>query len=166
MAAYCTIDELLERKDERDIRDLVSDTGVPDTAHPLVNERIERALEDAAGDIETSILVGGKYTVEDLENLQGNAKAFLVRMNAEIAMCYLIMRRPETDHDLLDYYTKLKDSYLEPLRKGASVFPLPGNIAAGKAQVDGPTTADFNRLNLMRDRVHNYYPGRRLPNNR
>ncbi|MCH9838487.1 DUF1320 domain-containing protein [bacterium] len=166
MAAYCTIDELLERKDERDIRDLVSDTGVPDGLTPLVNQRITEALEDAAGDIETSLLVGGRYSVEDLENLEGNAKNYLTRMNAEIAMCYLIMRRPEQNHDLLDYYMKLKDSYLDPIRKGVAIFPLPETIDASKAHVDGPTTADFDRLNLMRDRVNNYYPGRRLPNNR
>lgn len=165
--AYATPLELLERKDARDIGDLVSDTETPVSPADLPsNTNLLAALDDASGDIEAALLVGGKYTTDDLDGLTGNSRYHLVRITIEVAMYHLLRRRPEANLDQLEYYSKLRDSYIEPLRGGSNVFNIPAHLAAGKADVSGPTTQQYNDLNLVRDRVRNYFPRRFNPDNR
>lgn len=167
MASYCTPAQMLERKDAREIGDLVSDsnTQVSDVAL-LTDDNLLTALADASGDIEAALLVGGRYSVEDLENLTGNSANYLQRICAEIAMYYLLVRRPQTNADLFDHYDRVRERYLKTLKSGAEIFPLPETISATQPSVDGPTTQDYHDLNMIRDRVLRYFPRRHNPNNR
>lgn len=167
MASYADGDELLKRKDWRTIGDLVSDSGTQVAEASLASDaNVLQALEDASGDIDAALLVGGRYSTEDLEALTGNALAHLQRITCELAMYDLMCRRPDIDVERLEYYQKMRATFLEPLRTGQNVFNIVENIAAGKASVDGPTTLGFQDLNLVRDRTRHYYPPRFLPNNR
>src|SRR5690606_22659735 len=116
--------------------------------------------------VESALLVGGIYSTTQLAALTGNSLSKLVRLTCDIAMAYLFERRPLYDNERAGkLHDRVKDQ-LDRLRKGENVFNLAENIEAGKPTVDGPTTLDYQNLNLVRDRVRNYYPGRRLPGNR
>lgn len=167
MAYYATAAQVLERKDWRDIGDLVSDDGDQVSEAGLATDaKLTAAIADASGDIETALFAGGRYDASDLEGLTGNAASHLVRITTEITMYHLLCRRPRANSEMLEYYAKLRETYLDPLRQGQNVFNIEEKIEAGRASVDGPTTQEYNDLNLVRDRVRNYYPGRRLPDNR
>ena len=167
MAAYATSTQLLERYDANEIADLASDEGQAVTRIALLTDsKVAASLSDASGEVEAALLVGGMYTTDQLEGLTGNAAAKLVRMTCDIAMCFLYERRPLYNVDNVAKFRELADKYLDRLRKGENVFNVAANIGAGTPSVDGPTTVGYESLNLVRDRVQNYYPGRRLPNNR
>ena len=164
---YATAADLLCRKDERDIRDLVSDDGQAVAAADLTDsgttggERVLCALQDAAGDVESALAFGTRFTPDTLADLTGNAAARLKRMVCEIAIYYLIMRRPDTNSESLKYYSELRETHLEPLRKGQNVFAIPENEPAGQVSVDGPSIAEYDALSMTRDETKNYYPARR-----
>jgi len=168
MATYATSAQLLERYDARDLGDLVSDTD--DQASPIdlvTHPMVTTALEDASGSIEGALLVGNRYEPSDLESLTGNSANFLERITCDIAMAFLLARRPGFDPDRMSAQQDLAESHLERLRNGQNVLNIVGNRNAGNPTVDGPTLIRFQtHLNLMRDRVRHYYPGRRLPGNR
>lgn len=167
MAAYCTVQQFLQRKDARDIGDLVTDDGTPVPASALQsNQNVLTALLDASGDVDAALLNRGKYTREDLENLTGNAAEYLRRIVAEIAMYYLMARRPAANPDGFDLYLKMREQYLDSLRRGDDVFGLDKEIEASQAQVDGPSFLDYQQLNRLPDIVSNYYPQRQTPRNR
>ena len=165
--AYCSAAQFLKRFDDRDVRDLVSDTGTAVTTGAIATDEILlQVLDDASGDIDAALQAGGRYSAADLSGLTGNNANKLERMTAEIAMLYLLERRPSFNPDQLERFEKIRNRHLEPLRKGTNIFALADAITAGAASVDGPTTQNYTDLNLVRDRVQNYYPRRRLPDNR
>lgn len=168
MADYVTVPEFLKRFDPRDVGDLASDNAKQVTEVELVagNENLAVCILDASGDIDSALLAGGKYTTDELEGLAGNALAKLRRMCSEITMSYLLDRRPDFSPERMELYDKVRSRHLEKLRRGENVFNLADHVTAGAVSVDGPTTQKYDDLNLMRDRVRNYYPERRLPNNR
>ena len=57
------------------------------------------------------------------------------------------------------------ESKLKAIREGVAVFPIDKNIEAGKPTVDGPSSIDYRRLNMIPDRTQRYYPHhkQRLP---
>lgn len=165
--AYCDPAEMILRKDARDIGQLVSDENVDVSPEDLAtNPVLLQALEDASGDVDTALLTGGRYTPDQLASLAGNSLAKLQRIVAELAMYYLIARRPTSDPERFEMLNKIRESHLEPLRKGENVFNLTPQIEAGQPSADGPSTLDLQNLNLVRDRVLHYYPRRYLPGNR
>lgn len=165
--AYASASDLIARKDSRDLGDLVSDDGVQVAENELADDaKLGAALDDASGDIEASLLRGNRYTTAQLAALTGNSLAYLKRITCEIAMYHLLARRPEANLERLEYYRKLRETFLEPLASGENVFDITDHLAAGAADVDGPTTQDYGNLNLVRDRVLNYFPPRFNPDNR
>lgn len=147
------------------ISDLARDDGVqaPDyTTDP----NVLAALSAASGQINAAVLVGEIYTAADLAALAGDDKQLLVEITCQLAMAKLIRRRPEKyGSESYQGYVKDAEAYLDRLRKGERLFNLPAQIAAGLPEVDGPTIATVNRLNLITARTRNFFidPGRRLP---
>lgn len=165
--AYATAADLLLRKDWREIGDLVSDDTVQISESELTTDaKVLVALSDASGDINASLLAGGRYTVANLESLTGDSLALLKRITCEIGIYYLLVRRPNLDSKTLEYYEKLREMYLRRLSTGEDLFNLDSVLNASLPDVDGPTSLGFEKLNLLRDRAYNYYPRRHLPNNR
>jgi len=167
MADYVTTDEFLKRYDARDVGDLVSDTSVQVSPTGLLSDaNLSAAIGDASGDIDMSLLVGGKYQTSDLESLTGNALNTLRRIASDLTMFYLLARRPDFNPDRLEAYDKVRARHLNRLKSGEDVFNLDSHVNAGRVDVAGPSTQNYNDLNLFRDRVNNYFPRRELPNNR
>ncbi len=165
MPSYATPSDLADRFDARTLRDLASDTGeavadVTSDPHLLV------ALADASGRVDAAVLVGGIYTTTQLGDLTGNSLALLKRMVCELAMAYMLSRRPERyGAESLSAIHKLAEEYLDRLRTGGRLFDVDEAIAAGRPTVDGPVVTDYERLNMIPDRTKRFYPhrGSRLP---
>lgn len=165
--AYATSADLLLRKDSREIGDLVSDNNdrVPES-ELSANTKLTAALSDASGDVNAALLAGGRYTVAQLEALTGDSLSYLKRIVCEIAMYYLLVRRPDLNRDTLEYYRDMRETLLGMLKTGADVFNIEASIGASLPEVDGPTTLGMHDLNLLRTRCHGFYPSLKLPDNR
>ncbi len=167
MADYVTVAELKKRFDWRDIADLVSDEDQRVEEKELDTDvNLAACIGDASGDIDAALLIGGKYETTDLEGLTGNALSKLRRMCSEITMFYVLDRRPTFNSEKLEAYELMRNRHLKKLQTGENVFNLTAHVAAGVVSVEGPSTQNYNDLNLVRDRVRNYYPPRHLPGNR
>ena len=166
--ACLTAAAFLERNDSRDVGDLVSDTGTTVSAGDLLSDtNLATAIEDAQGTVDAALQFGGRYTSADLAALTTTQEAYLNRIETELCMYFLLARRPSYSTDQLEYYAKLKDELLDPLRKGEEIFPSDAAIEASKADVDGPSVVDYEQnYNLWRDRTKNYYPRRNTIRNR
>jgi phage gp36-like protein len=165
--SHATPANFLARYDARVVGDLVDDTGNQREASELqTNPVLQAMLDDASGTINAALLVGGRYTVADLQGLTGDAKNFLIRICCDIAKAYLLRRRPTRDAEADKAEMELAERHLEQLRSGDAVFGLIADVDAGKPLVTGPSTVDFSNMNLIRDRTRNYYPRRVLPDNR
>lgn len=164
MSSYATPADLLKRYDARDIGDLASDTGTQvSTGSIPTDANVLAALADASGDIESALLAGNRYTTADLAAVTGNTASKLIRLTCDIAMGYLLSRRPGYDPERLKAFREQNHFMLERLRKGENVFDLTAQKDAGVIERATPTAVDVSKLNLMRDRTQNYYPARRFP---
>ena len=165
MAAFASASDLVARYDERIVADLASDSGTP-VSDVTSDIRIDAALEDGAGRILAACLNGQIYSEEDLNGLTGVSLSLLKRINCELAMVFLMGRRPEKfASDEYREAMKSAEEYLELLRKGERLFNVAATLDATVPEIDGPTTSVYNRLNLLPERCTGFYPHRstRLP---
>lgn len=162
---YASPADLCARYDRNDIGQLCSDTKNAVSPVDLTNDPICLAmLNDASGEIDGALMVGGNYTAADLATgLTPNSTFKLIRICCDLAMWYLIQRRPGWNPEKAKAIREIAESHLEKLRNGENVFNIAANIAAGDPIVEGPTTLDFQYLGLIRDRVRNFYPPRVIP---
>lgn len=161
MSSYATPAEFLQRYDARVTGDLVDDNSDQQDPDSLLADAVLQAmLDDASGDIEAALGVGGMYTPADLAALTGNAKKHLIRICCDVAHVYLLRRRgliPAEEHKAA---IELAEAHLERLRTGQNVFNIPGEENSGIIDTTGPSLVDFGNMNLIRDRTKNYYPKR------
>jgi len=159
--AYATPADLLLRKSELTIGQLVSENGTAVSAGALAtDDKVLAALESASGAIDAALLQAGRYDPGDLAALTGNSAAHLKHMVCEIAMAYLFAIKPTYSVDDYKAQMDLHDLYLERLRKGENVFNITKVIDAGTPKLTRPSVAAVTQLNLIRDRTRNYYPYR------
>lgn len=132
--SYATPADLKLRYDARRLGDLVKDDNTRATAGDLdSNLNVQAALDDAQGMVDAAVLAGARYSTVDLAALTGTNKAFLLRINCDLAYGFLILRRGFTDSEM----SKLAPGYaqavktLELLRTGERVFDIEANIEAG-----------------------------------
>ncbi|MCP4539915.1 MAG: hypothetical protein GY832_22475 [Chloroflexi bacterium] len=164
--AFADSSDLSTRFDARTIKDLASDTGEP--AGSVDNDIVTAALEDGAGRIRSAATVARIYSDDDLDALTGDSLSLIKRLNCELAMAYLMGRRPEKYGDEDGGFKQVKqdvDDFLDRLRKGERLFGVEANLNAGLPTIDGPSAVTYDRLNLIPDRTQNFYPhrGTRLP---
>lgn len=163
--AYADSDDLIARYDERTVSQLASDDGDP--VETLSSDaKITAALSDASGEINSAVMVSDNYTAAELAALTGDDLEFLKRITCDLAMGFLMARRPEKyADDAIENITGRACKALEMLRTGKRIFNIQSSKDAGVPDVDGPSLATYDRLNMIPDRVNNYYPGRgtRLP---
>lgn len=156
--AYADFQDLIARYDANEVSELASDVSSPEG--DLENSaRITAALDDASGRIESSALVGGFYTVADLESLTGNSQSFLKRITCDLAYAFLLQARPgkysdETRKQIFEQ----SESWLKMLREGANIFNISRTVSASIPSVDGPTAVEHQRLNVITERTRNFYP--------
>jgi len=167
---HATASDLTARYDVRTIRDLASDTGTAVAADALAADpTVAAALLDASGRMDAAVLVGRMYTAAQLAALTGNSLALRRRICCDLAMGYLIARRPEKyGAESLKAVQQAGEEYLERLRKGERIFEVAAVQDAQLPEIDGPTTTQYSTLNLLPDRTRNFYPSRasRLPTDR
>lgn len=160
--AYATGEELLERFDARLIGDLVKDNGVQEPVASLPeHQNLLSAIDDASADVDAALVVGGRYTPDDLQNnLSASAATFLRRLTCGLALIYLKQRRgrfdPEKDGALL----KEINGKLDSLRTGANLLLLGDQEEAPASTIDlvTPKLVPVCRRNTIRARTRNYYP--------
>lgn len=162
---YATANDLTSYFDANVIADLVSDDGVP-AQDVTTDPNVAKSLSAAASQINAAVMVSNLYSPADLASLTGDDREMLLELNCQLAMSKLIRRRPEKFG--ADGYRELVEEgeeRLEQLRKGQRLFNLPAQEEAGLPEVDGPTVATVEQLNLITARTKNFYPdfGRRLP---
>jgi len=163
MASYAEPADLVKRFDAREVAQLASDTGEP-VGSVTLDPVVLLALEDASGDIDSALLAAGRYTADDLEGLEGNSLALLKRMTCELAMVYLMERRPDLSEEQTRRHEAIRKRHLEPLRQGVNVFGLEATVEAGQPSVEGPTVQEVAQLNLIKTHSEGrYYPRRRFP---
>lgn len=166
--SYATPADFLKRYDARITGDLVRDDDEQATpAELLDDDNLQAALDDASGDIDSALIVGERYTPLDLQALTGNSQTLLIRMCCDIAMAYLLRRRPSKDADRDAARLELAEKHLQRLQDGDQVFYRGDTVDhAGVIDTTGPSTVQLTNLNLIRGRTQNYYPERQLPFNR
>jgi phage gp36-like protein len=169
--AYATSDDLIARFDATYIADLASDTGEPLPIDQLSgSSKIDVALEDASGQIDAALSVARQYEVADLLLLTGSPLGLLKRLVCQLAMVFLMERRQENlGSERLQDLKKTVEKYLDALRQGDRIFGIDANMDASLPELDGPTTTNYDDMNLMATtRVRNFYPavGKRLPRGR
>lgn len=158
--AHATVSDLLMRYDLRRIGDLVLDTDQRATAEELAGNTtaglvVQTALSDASGMINSSILAGGRYKLEDLQAMTIDSKGYLKRLCCDIAYGLLISRRGYggADLDAMTSRSKESEAVLESLRTGERVFEIEKN-----EQASTPQQAQVSKtINLFSNELDRYF---------
>lgn len=161
---YATPADLLLRYDANDVGQLCSDNKRAVGSYDLATDPIcLMAMNDASGDIDGALMVGNRYSSTDLTTLTPNSTYKLIRVCCDIAMAYLINRRPGWNPEKSKAIREQAEMHLERLRKGENTFNIQASLDAGEPVVDGPTCFDYSRLGGLRDRIRNFFPPRSIP---
>lgn len=155
-----TVQDLLDRFDNRLLADLARDDGTPE-ANLAQNPRVLSALADASGEVRSAILQGKRYTLEDLVNLDPDDAAFLKRLVCTRAVLNLAAARVgvfgEENYRAAQQWVEEK---LGQLARGERIFASPAAQEAGLPKTEGPLLVEIQRMNLLVDRCEGYYPHR------
>lgn len=162
--AYADAEQMILRFDQRTLKDLVSDTGEPET-DLSTNARMQTALQDASGAIDAACQVGKMYSPDDLADLTGSDRSLLRRICCELSLVYLIENRPEKFKGQYKDLMQRTEGYLDRFRKGVRVFNIDSNKNAGVVDHTGLDRFEYAEQNWIPDRMNGYYPARvqRLP---
>lgn len=164
LVPLATPDEMVMFYDENVVADLVSDDGDQETSL-ATNATLLKMLSAAEGRVESACTVAGIYTPDNLALLTGSSLSLLQEIVCAIAMANLLRRRPGKYSEIAES-VKEYEEYLDRLRKGERIFGGATEVReAGVVNVDGPTIATYEKLNLIPDRTQHFYPNRssRLP---
>jgi hypothetical protein len=141
--AYCTTAQFINWYDVRTTGDLVMDDGSRATPGQLVsNAVLLQFLQEASGKVEAACLIGGRYTVADLQALLvpisgklSNSAIFLAGIVSGIAGGELSRRRPGVDipESLKEKIEEGKEA-LKALADGEIIFAFEETAAAGLIQ--------------------------------
>ena len=165
--SYITIQDIFDRYDKEDVRQLLSDNPQPAETVDLASNPptiLLSLIQDAAGIFEGYLFRGNRYLVTDLEGLTGNSLALLKRINCDLFMWLLMQRRPDREPERIEAQEAIAMKNLRALAKGEAIFGIPAVAEAGTQHLTGPTVVDIQNLNLVVDHCRpHYYPRRRLP---
>lgn len=163
---YITATEFLKRYDWRTIIQLMGDDDASDPQlSTLLDEDTNEGgnllaiLKDAAGELETAALLGGRYSVADLNALTNNQSAYLGRIVADLAIGRCYQRRP----DLFGQpptQSQVAANILNALASGERIFGLQDQIDAGHMEMTTDAPADVVERNGMVVIAQEYF-GRR-----
>jgi phage gp36-like protein len=158
--AYATGADLIARYDIDLVGDLATDDReTQDRDLVATSPKVLVALEDASGEVESSLLAGGKYTVAQLAGLSGLARSHLKAIVCGLAMARLYQRRPEAaDGEMIDRLTKDSRDALLAIRRGENVFGLQEEIDASVISTGGPSVVDYENRNDLTTRMSRYFP--------
>ncbi|MCD0459106.1 phage protein Gp36 family protein [Roseiconus lacunae] len=169
MPAYATSEDLVARYDIDLIRDLATDREGATRTDVVTEPRVEIALGDASGEVETALLAGGRYSVEQLQGLTDNSLNHLKQIVCGLAMAALYQRRPESaEQEYIDRITKNSRDAIQALRRGENIFGLTETVSASVVESTGPSAIDVRHRNDLPTRMSRYFPttDQRLPRGR
>lgn len=162
---YCSAEEFLVFTDFRTIVDLCSD----DDGRPLQSDFIDpttrtgeialAVLQVASGELESAVLLGGRYTVEDLQALTGNQQQFIKKLVADLALWEFYSRRPDITSQMPPKCEQAK-AIVNAIAQGEMIFGIQENIDAGHIQLTVETPADVENRNLITFQAERFF-GRR-----
>ena len=124
---YCSGSDLKPFIDKRWLATLLSDSGSPIGGDPFADTTILPQLILAAGGaVESACLVGGKYTPDDLNNLEANSKQLLNRILAGIVVQMVRERRQyvEGEKKQQQPIARFAETHLSLIRKGERIFSV------------------------------------------
>lgn len=145
--SYLSPGEFLKRVDVNTVGDLCSDTKVRITPTALLTDpNLQAALDDAAGDVESAVQMGGKYTPADLAVLIATAsvgRAKLYRIITAIAKVYLVERRPGANvpEEFLAGADRAQAA-IKALAQGIEIFSFKEAADAGRIDTKPATPQD------------------------
>jgi hypothetical protein len=144
--SFCTAAQFLVAYDTRRIRQLLSDSGTPLTEGEVESSDVLQQLLDEAADlVYASVMVGKRYTADDLTTLAASTTSgfFLRRLNADLAFGLIVARRgvSATDITKLAPMFAAAHNYLNDLRNGILLFP---KIDDSRAEAGVPKAADLS----------------------
>jgi phage gp36-like protein len=150
--AYAVAQDMLNRFDARRLGDLVRDDTTRATPTELLvpDPVLLVALNDAASEIDASVLAGKKYLPADLAGLAGTDLNLLVRLNCDLAYGFLVMRRGYSATDTAAQapgFTRALEM-LVLLRDGQKVFAVDANREAGLSKM-GPLSRNIHLISHM-----------------
>lgn len=127
MAAYSYADgnDFLERYDARRLADLVADDGIRVTTGISANANLLTSLYDATAEINSAVLIGKRYTTDDLRTkLTDTGYYLLKRLTCDLAYGYLVARRglAASDTNVLGPRIQIALQQLEMLKSGTKIF--------------------------------------------
>jgi phage gp36-like protein len=169
MSSYASPSDLIARHSVQLIGQLASDTSAALTpAQVLTDPVVAACLGDAAGEIDSALLRGQRYTVDDLAALTDNSRALLKRINCDGAFVWLWNRKGWGGDD--QRVTQSQENFermLSKLGNGESVFNVTKVLQAGVPEITGPSTVLYNQLNTIAGRCRGHmYPNIVMPFNR
>lgn len=162
MPQFVTAEDMIARFDERDLQQLVLDDGEQsDLVDVRDSIKLDTALDDAEGEVIAALRKAGRYDSAELAQLSGTDLSYFKRVICEIAMVHVLRRRPTFRPELLEAYTKIRESHIKEIQNGSSILSSnePVDTAAGRVSVDGPSVSEWRQQGLWRDRM-NYFPKR------
>lgn len=136
-SSYCTPTLFCVLVDWRSVADFLSDDGtrLPSQAAVIADENLTQILMLASGELEGSVLVGGRYRPEDLRAIADaatptNATLLLAGVVAGKALPHVWRRRPDRIHEELAIEAWAREK-VEAIENGVGVFPTEENTDAG-----------------------------------
>jgi phage gp36-like protein len=167
VAAYATGLDLIARCDVDQIGDLATDDREPlDRDAVATHPNVLAALLDASGEIDVALLVGGRYTPDQLAALTGNTMNHLIRITCSLAIALLCERRPSrVSAEEAEAYRKTARAHLDALRRGENVFGIPAVLESGVIDTVAISAMELESLNGITERMNRYFPtsNTRLP---
>lgn len=168
---YCTVDQFFAFRDERSVRQLLSDTGAAVTGELSDNAQLATLLSAASGKVESAACLGQRYVIDsetnDLASLTGNSAAFLAKLVADLAFFDLWKRRPNpTAQQRMPPECEEAEKFLERLRLGERVFGVLESHEAAHVQANVETAArvvERNGVTVIADRFFGTRRNRLMP---
>ncbi len=158
---YATTEQLIIFVDSRIIGDLAGDQDKRlQPAEIMIDPNVAAALSAAAAKINSSVLVGQRYTVEQLLAMVGDDLVYLQMLNAWLAFGILCGRRGRDPSEQPEYIAATET--IKHIENGAQLF----NLSAGQGQSQLPQTnflssTQWNLLNSLRSSTRGLFPQRR-----
>lgn len=180
---YATGEDLIKRYDIDLVADLCQDSRAEldyesDITNLTEHPNVVSAIEDASGEIDTALTVGGRYTPAQLHELFDptpgqvaweNTRKHLIRVTCAIAMSILVERRLDrVSQETADWLRKNSDKFLKQLKRGENVFGIQEVVDTGAIDFQTVQAIEVERLNLLPARMPRFFPPteQRTPRNR
>jgi len=156
---YCTVADLKDAVDERDLKGLTSDDGTEATL-TSANSKLITAIEYASSAFLRSTLAGGKYTALQLQTLAADDDWAIKGPVVDCAIWFLYSRRQSTDTPTqITERKKSAQDIMDSLRRGDQILPIKVSTDAEIPEAIFATRGQRDRLNLVSD--SEYFPDSR-----